>query len=146
MPRAVAAGGIYLQKDTRDIPDTFFIALDYPSDHSIVLVSVMTNDSGIEERICGNEGTLLFQDGITLHAQGAWKDEFKKKNEGQEKFNIKTPPRRGHMENFLDAIRGKAECHCNAELGAATMVGIQMGVEAYRGRKTITWDAAQEKP
>ncbi|MBI4605726.1 MAG: Gfo/Idh/MocA family oxidoreductase, partial [Planctomycetes bacterium] len=63
--RAVAAGGIYVQKDTREIPDTFFIMLDYPSEHTIVLVSVMTNTSGLETRVCGNEGTLLLQDGVT---------------------------------------------------------------------------------
>jgi predicted dehydrogenase len=143
--RAVAAGGIYVQKDTRDIPDTFFIMLDYPSEHTIALVSVMTNTSGIEERICGNEGTLLFHDGVTLEAQESWKEEFKKKNDAPDRYVIKTTPRRGHMENFLDAIRGQAELHCNHELGAATMVGIQMGVEAYRGRKTVTWDAAQDR-
>ncbi len=143
--RAVAAGGIYVQKDTRDIPDTFFIMLDYPSEHTVVLVSVMTNTSGWEERICGNEGTLIFQNGVTLHPQDAWKEEFKKKNGTDGPFNIRTTPRRGHMENFLDAIRGKAELHCGAELGCATMVGIKMGVDAYRSRKTIVWDAAAEK-
>ena len=143
--RAVAAGGIYVQKDRRDIPDTFFIMLDYPSEHTIVLVSVMTNTSGVEERICGNEATLTFQDGVTLRAQDAWKEEFQKKNGSPEAFNLKTTARREHMENFLDAIRGKAELHCSHELGAATMVGIKLGVEAYRSHKTAVWDAAKEK-
>ena len=143
--RAVAAGGIYVQKDTRDIPDTFFINLDYPSEHTVVIVSVMTNTSGLEERICGNEATLTYGDGVTLTAQGDWKEEFQKKNGAPDKVVIKTEPRRGHMENFLDAIRKNADLHCSAELGAATMVGIKMGVDAYRERRTVTWDAKSEK-
>jgi len=142
--RAVAAGGIYVQKDTRDIPDTYFTMLDYPSEHTVVLASVMTNTSGLDERICGNEATLVFRDGVALEPQDPWKEEFRKKN-GGDKFTLPATERRGHMENFLDAIRGKADLHCSHELGAATMVGIKMGVDAYRGRKTIGWDAAQEK-
>jgi predicted dehydrogenase len=143
--RAVAAGGIYVQKDKRDIPDTFFIMLDYPGEHTIVLVSVMTNTSGVEERICGNEATLVFQNGVTLLPQDVWKEAFQKKNGPGDRYNIKEGPRREHMENFLDAIRGKSELHCDQELGCATMVGIKMGVDAYRAHKTVTWDAGSEK-
>ncbi|MHC4428219.1 MAG: Gfo/Idh/MocA family protein, partial [Planctomycetota bacterium] len=41
-PRRVsAAGGLYIQHDERDIPDTFMTTVDYPSNHSVVLASVM---------------------------------------------------------------------------------------------------------
>ena len=143
--RAVAAGGIYVQKDSRDIPDTFFVMIDYPSEHSVLLVSVMTNSTAFESKIYGNEATLVFQDGVTLLPQSDWKAEFEKKNGPGEKHVIKTEPRREHMENFLDAIRGKGELHCDQELGCATMVAIKMGVDAYRARKTVTWDPKAEK-
>ena len=42
-------------------------------------------------------------------------------------------------------IRGKGTLHCNVELGAATMVAIKLGVESYRQRKTMPWDALTEK-
>jgi hypothetical protein len=38
-----------------------------------------------------------------------------------------------------------AALHCNAELGAATMVAIKLAVESYRQRKTMIWDAKKEK-
>jgi hypothetical protein len=47
--------------------------------------------------------------------------------------------------NFLDVIRGEGTPHCNVELGAATMVAIKLGIEAFRQRKTMLWDAATEK-
>ena len=49
------------------------------------------------------------------------------------------------MGNFLDAVRGDAEPHCNVDLGCSTMVAIKMGVEAYRQNKTLLWDAQSER-
>ena len=46
--------------------------------------------------------------------------------------------------NFIDVIRGSGTLHCNAELGAATMVGIGLGVQAYRQKKTVLWDPEKE--
>ena len=63
---------------------------------------------------------------------------------GQESFEIHTSPRRDHMGNFLDAVRGDAQPHCNVDLGCSTMVAIKMGVEAYRQNKTLLWDAERE--
>ncbi len=45
--RVTAAGGLYIEKDERDIPDTFMMMVDYPSDHTVVLAIVMVNDVGI---------------------------------------------------------------------------------------------------
>jgi hypothetical protein len=54
-------------------------------------------------------------------------------------------PRRDLLGNSNDPIRGKGPVHCNAELGAATMVAIKMAVDAYRQSKTLLWDAQREK-
>src|SRR6185503_14846778 len=46
-PRRVNAnGGQYIEKDGRDIPDTFLMTADYPSEWSLFLVSTLTNDAG----------------------------------------------------------------------------------------------------
>jgi hypothetical protein len=52
---------------------------------------------------------------------------------------------RDHSQNWIDAIRKKAEVNCNVELGCAVMVAIKMGVESYRNSKVYTWDAKNEK-
>jgi hypothetical protein len=38
-----------------------------------------------------------------------------------------------------------AGLNCNVELGASTMVAIKMGVESFRQRKTMLWDAEKER-
>ena len=165
--RVVASGGIYVEKDERDIPDTFMMMVDYPSEHTIVLVSVMINDVGIPVVIRGQWGTMELGDRrITIKEQGTWWREFRERNtgllahrmardeQGNEKpdpgpgaasFDIHTSPRRDHMGNFLDSVRGDAQPHCNIDLGCSTMVAIKMGVEAYRQSKTLLWDPDSER-
>lgn len=86
--RVVASGGKYLEKDERDIPDTFMMMVDYPSEHTILLVSVMTNNVGLDTVIRGQYGTINFRDGadtgdsgkITFSEQGDWAKEFRAAN------------------------------------------------------------------
>ena len=143
--RVVASGGTYLEKDERDIPDTFLMVADYPSEHSIVLASVMTNDVGLDTVIRGQHGTMFVDEGPKLVGQGAWEAEFKAKNGGEMEAILETEPRRYHMGNFFDAIRNGDELACNVDLGCATMVGIKMAVDALRYDKVLHWDASQER-
>jgi predicted dehydrogenase len=79
--KVVASGGKYIEKDERDIPDTFIMTVDYPSEHTIVLASVMTNDGGLETMIRGQHGTItLAENAIELREQGTWWPEFRKAN------------------------------------------------------------------
>ena len=58
--RATAMGGLYVEKDGRDIPDTFLMTVDYPSEYSIFLVSTLTNDTQLPSRIYGKYGRWMF--------------------------------------------------------------------------------------
>jgi predicted dehydrogenase len=164
--RVVAAGGQYVERDGRDIPDTFQMLVDYPSGHTILLSSVMTNDVGLEDMIRGQRGTLTFDDGVIIREQAEWWPEFRKVNgglfeqkmvtgddgsekpepaPGQAQFKLFTAPRRDHKGNFLDAIRDGAPLDCGVDLGCSTMVAIKMAVESYRRDKVLLWDAAAER-
>lgn len=170
--RVSAAGGRWIEKDERDIPDTFILTIDYPSEHTIVLASVMTNDVGIPDMIRGQHATMHFGGdfdrgvrvgGIRLTEQSAWAPEFRAANAGDVRFparvgegadgspderpgrafaDLSVPPRRDHMGNFLDAIRESAPIACNIELGCATMVAIKLGVEAWRQERVMRWSGA----
>lgn len=168
--RVVASGGIYIEKDERDIPDTFVMTVDYPSEHTIVLASVMTNDVGVDEIIRGQHGTMFFSgdfdtgsagNTLRLAEQSAWSREFRAANAGELRYpmsgenkderpgrayaEINKEPRRDHMGNFIDAVRGDAKPHCNIDLGCSTMVAIKMGVESWRQNKVMMWDAENER-
>jgi predicted dehydrogenase len=143
--RVNANGGQYIEKDGRDIPDTFLMTVDYPSEFSLFLVSTLTNDAGIPDRVYGKYGTLDMGGDITLRANGDMGEEFRAKNGGQNEAHLALEPRRDMEGNFVDVIRGKGTLACNAELGCATMVAIKMAVESYRQRRTLVWDSARER-
>jgi len=153
--RVVASGGTYLEKDGRDIPDTFMMMVDYPSEHTVVLISVMTNDVGVPYVIRGQHGTMAFEGGIEVIEQRAWSEAFRKTNAdvlgdlegvepGKARFGIETGERRDHVGNFIDAVREEGELACNVDLGASVMVAIKMGVEALRQNTVMMWDAKRE--
>jgi predicted dehydrogenase len=166
--RVVAAGGQYIEKDGRDIPDSFMLMIDYPSEHTIVLVSVMTNDVPLGDMIRGQHGTMEpHGSGWLIKEQGTWAKEFRESNKdliktltekndkGEEKplpdgratCTIDATPAKdwNHVDNWLDAIRGKDKLHCNIDLGCSVMVAIKLGVESYRQQKMMKWDAKAER-
>jgi predicted dehydrogenase len=158
--RVVASGGRYLEKDERDIPDTFFMMVDYPREHTVVLSSVMTNDDTWPYVIRGRNATMSFDSGIKMDEQRPWWKEFREANadkvqttmnngkpdpqEGQASCSMDRVARRSQRDNFFDAVRNGDRLACNVDLGCATMVAIKMGVEAWRQDKVLRWDPEQE--
>jgi predicted dehydrogenase len=143
--RVSAGGGLYIEKDGRDIPDTFLATIDYPQEFTVFLVSTLTNDTQLPDRVYGKYGTLDLSGEPTLKFNGDMKPEFQAKNDGKDEAKLSAKPRRDLVGNFLDVIRGGGQLFCNAELGCATMVAIKLAVESYRQRKTLAWDAKAEK-
>jgi predicted dehydrogenase len=145
-PRRVNAnGGLYVEKDGRDIPDLFMMTADYPSEWSIFLVSTLTNDAGLPDRIYGKHGTMELGGEPALRWNGEFKEEFKAKNDGKEEVRLPIKQRRDLEGNFIDVLRGKDKLACNADLGCATMVAIKMAVESFRQSKTMLWDTQEER-
>ena len=143
--RVNANGGQYIEKDGRDIPDTFLMTADYPQEFSMFLVSTLTNDAGFPDRVYGKYGTMELGGDPFLQGNGDMKPEFKEVNGGVEELRIPLEAKRDMEANFIDAIRGKGPTFCNVELGASTMVAIKLAVESYRQGKTMLWDAEKEE-
>src|SRR3989454_3388041 len=92
--RVNASGGLYIEKDGRDIPDTFLMTADYPSEWSIFLVSTLTNDAGVPDRIYGKHGTMELGGEPLLRSNGDFKPEFKSANDGKEETRLPIKQRR----------------------------------------------------
>src|SRR5438477_595414 len=94
-PRRVSAmGGLYIEKDGRDIPDTFLMTADYPSEWSLFLVSTLTNDAGLPDKIYGKHGTMELGGEPLLGWNGDFKEEVKASNDGKEEVRLAIHPRR----------------------------------------------------
>jgi predicted dehydrogenase len=143
--RVSATGGLYIEKDGRDIPDTFLLTIDYPGEFSVFLVSTLTNDTQLPDRIYGKHGTIDLGGDPVLKANGDFADEFKAANGGAAETKLTRSPRPDQVGNFLGVVRGEGTLHCNVDLGCNTMIAIKLGVESYRQRKSMNWDPQAER-
>jgi len=152
--RATASGGIFKQKD-REVPDTFFTNVDYPT-FSIQLACSVASGVGAPLVIHGSEGTIhiaedsenLSNTSIRVVPDREYAEDFKKKT-GEDKLEIpvQVGPRGGHphMENFLESVRNRKDPNLPADLGYKAMVAIRMGVDSYRQGNTVFFDAKRER-
>lgn len=140
-PRRVnASGGLYLLKDGRDIPDVFFMNVDYPSKFTVSLTSVLTNDTPVPTRIYGQYGTIELDQELTLVGNGDFVKEFKERNGGYTRVSLPLEERPDLRGNFFDCIRHGGTPYCNVDLGTTTMVAIKLAVDSYRESRSMVWD------
>jgi predicted dehydrogenase len=140
--RVTASGGIYVQHDDREVPDTYMSQLDYPDDYTIVLTSSMANRQGLPTIIRGHFATI-YGDGRVV-AEDEFKNWFKKRY-GAEEIKLASQPRMGHMDNFLHCVRTRQKPHCDAETAYRAMVGIRLGVDSYRQDSVMFFDPKTER-
>lgn len=141
IPEAVTmTGGVYLWKDGREVPDTMNVSMEHPEE------LLFTWDSGFGNNHFGSEEAVLGTDGTILKGQ---RIEFQPQKvnapDGKPMQGVTGGAPRAHMQNFLDAIRGRAEVNCPFEIGYRVSVACRMAVESYRQGRTVRWDAVKEE-
>jgi len=152
--RVTSSGGIYVQKD-REVPDTFFMNVDYPA-WTMQLACSVASGVGAPLVIHGSQATLfvgqnsenLINTQMDLVPDQEYRDEFVKKT-GVEVMKIDAQPvPRGahpHMDNFLECVRSRLEPNLPASLGYQAMAAIGMGVQAYRQHEVLYFDRRRER-
>src|SRR5207245_3285572 len=67
------------------------LTIDYPSEYSIFLMSTLTNDTQIPDRIYGKHGTMELGSGDPeLRFNGEFAPEFKQRNDGYTEVDRKS--------------------------------------------------------
>lgn len=149
--RVVGSGGIFLEYDGREVPDTTTVVADYDAGLQVLLTATMLNAHPIEQCIRGHYGTIVFDlagDGFDF--EPARYQITRSHDPVNEHVEAPRPDdeTRAHWENFLEAIaQGTPEAANNPpDLGAAAAATLAMAAESYRNGRAVEWDAAQGKP
>lgn len=154
--RVVGAGGIYLELDTREVPDVATVVADYNEGCQGLISSTMCNEnSRLKQVIRGHNGAFEFGNGeqftefkfvaerpqVTFNAD--IKDEMIKTDLTEETLK-KNDTTYLHFKNWLDAMAaGKPEmCNNTPDLGAAAVVTVILGAMSYRNGKVYHFDSA----
>lgn len=145
--RVVAGGGIFLELDGRDVPDTATLVADFDAGWQLLVTSTLANDYKIEQCIRGHYGTIVFdlsRDGFDVLPQ---RPQVTRVRDAQKRHISADRPAdetRAHWENFLTAVvqDDPSLCHNPPELGAAAVTTVLLGADCYRQGRVLEWDAA----
>ena len=156
--RVVGAGGIYMEYDGRDVPDTAMVVADYDEGCQFVVGATMVNDTQLGEMIRGHLATVKFtgggdyMTGFEVYPQNIAGGPVKPKGAPKDApAHVYKNDRKGNAtyalwENFLECVRAKQrETLSTPELGAAAFTTVNMGVLSYRFGKALFWDKEQRK-
>jgi predicted dehydrogenase len=158
--RVVGGGGIYLEYDGRDVPDTAMVCADYDEGCQMFVTASMCNDYPIDECIRGKTGTIKFipqsgdlMKGFELIPQstGVARGPGDGGNAKGEMVTVDIDPKTDLTyklwENYLACVaKGEQGTLSTPELGAAAFTTVNMGVLSHRTDKVLYWDKAARKP
>ena len=145
---AYMSGGVFSEKDGREVPDTIAVTLDFPGDVVLTWQSTFSNSRyGLGERFLGSEGTVEHVAGATDMVTGK-SDELTRyfpepvNRSNGSPFTSNTPDQ-NHMANWIDCIRSRKTPNASVELGYRTAVAAHMANLAYRSKQRVALETAR---
>ena len=142
-------GGVFSEKDGRQVPDTFNVTLEFANDLLVVWQSNFSNSRyGLGEHFLGSKGTIEHLAGSTdmvtgkSHSGVAFYPEAINNPDG--KALVGESKGVSHMQNWMDCIRSRSKkTNAPVEIGYLSAVAGHMANLSYRMKKRVTWDEAK---
>ncbi len=143
---AYMSGGVFSEKDGREVPDTIAVTLDFPGDLVITWQSTFSNKHyGLGDRILGSHGSIERLQGVTDMVSGRSHSSLRyypeKDNradgvalEGQSKGT-------DHYANFVECVRSRKQPNASVEIGYRSAVVGHMANMSYRQKQRVTLES-----
>lgn len=144
---AYMSGGVFSEKDGREVPDTIAVSLDFP-DVVVTWQSTFSNSRyGLGEHILGSDGTIEHVAGANDMVAGK-SDEVthyypEKANRPDGAALTGGTKNQDHMANWIDCVRSRKTPNAPVEIGYRSAVAAHMANLAYRQRQRITLEMAK---
>jgi predicted dehydrogenase len=148
---ASMVGGIFSEKDGRQVPDTFNVSLEYP-ELVVVWQSTFSNSHyGLGEHFLGSSGTIEHVSGSTDMVTGKTTGGVAFYPEKANDPGVQTM--RGesagvnHMANWFECIRSRNQAtNAPVEIGYRSAIAGHMANLAYRRKSRVTLEEAMAAP
>jgi predicted dehydrogenase len=141
-------GGVYSEKDGRQVPDTIAVTFEFPNDLTVLWQSTFSNSRfGLGERILGSDGTVEHVSGATDMVTGKYTGGInyypEKTNRADSPPIAGSSPGQNHLANWLECIRTRNQkTNAPVEIGYKSAVAGHMANLAYRQKRRITQQEA----
>ena len=149
LPSAASmSGGVFSEKDGREVPDTIAVTFEFPQDLVVTWQSTFSNRHyGLGERILGSDGTI----------EHGWRESSMVNGEDKESIRyypeevnrphaepLKAITRdQGHMSNWIDCVRTRKTPNAPVEIGYRSAIACHMANLAYRHKQRVTLQDAK---
>jgi predicted dehydrogenase len=145
---AYMSGGVFSEKDGRQVPDTIAVTVDFPNDMVVTWQSTFSNSRyGLGQRILGSDGAIEYvanaNDMITGKSEEStryYPEEVNRPTGSAISGNSAT---QNHIANWIDCMRSRKTPNAPVELGYRSAVVAHMANLSYRQKRRITFDEAK---
>src|SRR5215475_9791696 len=140
---AYMSGGVFAEKDGREVPDTISVVLDYPNDQVVSWQSTFSNSRfGLGVRILGSDGTIEWLAGTTDMVSGKSQSGWSYAPEKTNRHNGETikgdAKGDNHYVNFVECVRSRKEPNTPVEIGYRSAIAAHMANLSYRRKEKVT--------
>lgn len=149
LPSAASmSGGIFSEKDKREVPDTIVVTYEFPSDIVVTWQSTFSNSHyGLGERLLGSDGTVEHVAGANDMVTAASPERTsyypETVNRPQGTALKSETPDQNHMANWIDCIRTRKTPNASVDIGYRSAIAAHMANLAYRQKRRITLEEAK---
>jgi predicted dehydrogenase len=135
---AYMSGGVFSEKDGREVPDTIAVTLDFPKDIVVTWQSTFSNKHyDLGDRILGSDGTLEhhFEEPLQY-----WPEKVNRPAGAETKGASKN---QNHMANWIDCIRSRGIPNAPPDIGYRSAMAVHMSNLSYKHKKRMTVEEAR---
>jgi hypothetical protein len=148
---AFMSGGVFSEKDGREVPDTIVVTLEFPADTVVTWQSTFSNSHyGLGERLLGSDGTVEHLAGASDMVRDSGTDVIhyypEKANRRDGVALTGSTSNQNHMSNWLDCIRSRKTPNAPPESGYRSAIACHMSNISYRQKQRVTLEAARTAP
>ena len=134
---AYMSGGVFSEKDGREVPDTIAVTLDFP-DTVVTWQSTFSNKHyELGDRILGSDGTLEhhFEEPVQY-----WPEKTNRPDGESERGKTHDG---NHMQNWIDCVRSRAVPNAPPEIGYRSAIAVHMSNLSYKNKRRLTLEEAK---
>jgi predicted dehydrogenase len=148
---AYMSGGVFSEKDGRQVPDTISVTVDFPNDVVVAFQSTFSNSRyGLGQRILGSDGTIEYVAGANDMVSGKSQEEihyYPERVDRPKGAAIKgESPSQNHIANWIDCMRTRKTPNAPVEVGYSSAVVAHMANLSYRHKRRLTFEEAKAVP
>jgi len=145
---ASMSGGIFSEKDGREVPDTIVVTLEFPQDVVVTWQSTFNNRHyGLGEHLLGSDGTIEHTSGATDMVTGKSAETLhyypEKVNRRDGVALTGETKNQNHMANWIDCIRSRQTPNASVDIGYRSAMAAHMANIAYRQKQRVTLEMAK---